>query len=218
MKTNLASVLAPSIAWGQRKTDYLPTGIYKLDKLIQGFPRGAISEVIGPESSGRATLLHSLLATATRKSEICAYVDVNESFDPCSAAGSGVVLSQIVWIRCGNHLEHAFKTADLLIHAGGFGVVVLDLSRVPDQQLRRIPLSYWYRFRGAIENTPTILPVVGRDWQAKSCAALMVELTRKNAVWAGAPGFYLLQKIEFEAACRKPVRPVTVDFAAYALA
>src|SRR5579872_2425062 len=163
MVTNLASVLTPTVAWDKRSSEYLSSGLPKLDKLIQGFPRGAISEIAGPESSGRATLIHSLLASSTRNSEICAYVDVNESFDPFSAAAGGVLLSQLVWIRCGHNVEHAFKAADLLIHAGGFGVVVLDLSRVPDRHLRRIPLSYWYRFRSAVENTPTILTLLQRE-------------------------------------------------------
>src|SRR5271165_1283917 len=130
--------------------EFLPTGVPSLDRIILGFPRGAISEIAGPESSGRATLANSLLASATHRLEVCAYVDVDDAFDPHSAAASGVVLPQLVWVRCGHHTEHAFKATDMLLHAGGFGVVVLDLARVSDRVLRSIPLSYWYRFRRAI--------------------------------------------------------------------
>ena len=197
--------------------DFLPSGLPALDKIIQGFPRGAISEIAGPESSGRATLVNSLLASSTARLEICAYVDAGDAFDPQSAAAAGVILSQLVWIRCGHDAEHALKSADLLLHAGGFGVVVLDLCRVSDRILRRIPISYWHRFRLALENTPTILALLERDAQAKSCAGLILELTRKQAIWAGSPGFHLLREIEIEAGCRKPFRPVTASFQATAL-
>ena len=156
--------------------------------------------------SGRATLAHALLASATGNLEVCAYVDTNDAFDPCSAAASGVALPQLLWVRCGGQAEHAFQAADLLLHAGGFGVVILDLSHTPDRVCRRIPISYWYRFRRAIENTRTVLAVIEREPLAKSCASLILELTRKNAVWTGAPGFHLLERVVCEAAPRKPVR------------
>src|SRR5271166_6238079 len=135
----------------------LPTGLTALDALIQGFPRGAISEIIGPDSSGRTTLVHSLLAASTANLEICAYIDTCDSFDPVTAAAAGVALEQLVWIRCGKNAEHALKAADYLLHAGGFGVVVLDLCQLSPRISNRIPISYWYRFRLAIENTPAIL-------------------------------------------------------------
>jgi hypothetical protein len=185
----------------------LPTGLAPLDALTGGFPRGAISEIIGPESSGRTTLVHSLLAAATAKLEICAYVDTDDSFDPVSAAASGVALSQLLWVRCGHNAGHALKVADSLLHAGGFGVIVLDLCRIAPKVANRIPISYWYRFRLAIENTPTILALVTKDPLAKSCAALMLETKRKKIIWKGAPGFELLREVELEAVSRKPVRP-----------
>ena len=217
---NPASVLAATLGFRPQvqPPEPLRTGISTLDGLTGGFPRGAISELAGPESSGRATLAHSVLASATASLEICAYVDTNDAFDPCSAAASGVGLQQLLWVRCGGHTEHAFKIADLLLHAGGFGVVVLDLSRTPDRVCRRIPISYWHRFRRAIENTPTILMVMEREPLAKSCASLILELTRKKAVWTGAPGFHLLQRVVCEAAPRKPVRQGTAQFQARALA
>src|SRR5579859_5182344 len=81
-----------------RPRDTLASGLPTLDALVTGFPRGAISEIVGPESSGRTTLVHSLLAASTANSEICAYVDTDDSFDPVSAAAAGVALSQLVWI------------------------------------------------------------------------------------------------------------------------
>ena len=196
--------------------DILTSGIASLDAAIQGFPRGAIAEITGPDSSGRTTLIHSLLAASTSKSEICAYVDTTDSFDPVSAAAAGVALSQLVWIRCNNHAGHALKAADNLIHAGGFGVIILDLCQVTPRIANRIPISYWYRFRLAIENTPTILTVIEKQPLAKSCAALLIEMKRKKTIWTGAPGFELLRGVDLEAIPRKPVRQLTAGIQAKA--
>ena len=89
---------------------------------------------------------------------------------------------------------------------------MLDLCQVPPRISNRIPISYWYRFRRAIENTPTILALAEKEPIAKSCAALMLELQRKKTIWTGAPGFSLLREVELEAASRKPVRPATAQF------
>jgi recombination protein RecA len=201
-----------------RIRETLPSGLAPLDALIEGFPRGAISEILGPESSGRTTLTHSLLAASTSKLEVCAYVDTDDSFDPVTAAAAGVALSQLVWIRCGHNAGNALKAADSLLHAGGFGIVVLDLCQVPARVANRIPISYWYRFRRAIENTPTILALVEREPLAKSCASLLLEMKRARTAFAGAPGFELLREIELEAVPRKPVRRHTAHFQARAIA
>jgi hypothetical protein len=170
------------------------------------FPRGAIAEIVGADSSGRTTVAHSLLAAATAKEEICAFVDTYDSFDPASAAACGVVLSQLVWIRCGKNVEHALKAADLLIHAGGFGVVVLDLCQITPRVANAIPLSYWWRFRRAVEKTPAILALLEKQPLAKSSATLTLEMQRKKVVWAGAPGFQVLRESELVAIPRKPAR------------
>ena len=68
-------------------------------ELLQGFPRGRISEITGPRSSGRTALLHSLLAASTGAGECAAFVDASDGFDPCSAAAAGVKLEKLLWIR-----------------------------------------------------------------------------------------------------------------------
>jgi recombination protein RecA len=197
--------------------ELLPIGLPAVDAIIDGFPRGAISEIIGPDSSGRTTLIHSLLAASTSNFEICAYVDTDDCFDPVTAAAAGISLSQLLWIRCGHNAGHALKAADNLLHAGGFGVIVLDLCHVPARVANRIPISYWYRFRRAIENTPAILALVENVPMAQSCASLLLEMKRKKTAWRGAPGFELLRGVELEALSRKPVRPATATFKARAL-
>jgi recombination protein RecA len=215
MRAGIASHVTQGLRFGQVK-ETLVTGIPGVDELIQGFPRGAVSEIVGPETSGRTTLLHSLLASATSRQEVCAYVDASDSFDPYTAKQSGVVLPQLVWVRCGHQPEHALKAIDYLLHAGGFGVVALDLGLLSQRQSRRIPMSYWYRFRQAVENTPTILVVIGKEPMVKSCATLQIEMKRKKVVWSGASGFSLLRGVQVEVASRKPLRPSSVDFKARA--
>jgi hypothetical protein len=227
MNPNAARITTLGLRPDAKIRECLPTGIASLDAMFskgdalliqgQGFPRGAISEILGTESSGRTTLVHSLLAASTAQLEICAYVDTDDSFDPVSAAAAGVALSQLVWIRCGHNAGHALKAADYLLHAGGFGAIVLDLCQVPPRISNRIPISYWYRFRRAIENTPTILALVEKEPIAKSCASLMLEMKRKKTAWRGAPGFELLRGVELEAHSRKPVRPATAQFKARAI-
>src|SRR5579863_2527422 len=95
-----------------KSQERLPIGVPRLDQVIQGFPRGAISEIVGPESSGRATLANALLAAATARFEICAYVDSSDAFDPQSAAAGGVACSQLVWVRCGHDVRHALQATD----------------------------------------------------------------------------------------------------------
>ena len=222
MNLNAACTTTLGLRPDANPRECLPTSLGPLDALLtlgetQGFPRGAISEILGPDSSGRTTLVHALLAAATARFEICAYVDTDDSFDPVSAAAAGVALSQLVWIRCGHNASHALKAADSLLQAGGFGVIVLDLCQITPRIWNRIPISYWYRFRRAIENTPTILALSEQQPIAKSCAALILDLERSKTIWTGAPGFSLFRGVELTAASRKPVRTAAAQFQAKAI-
>lgn len=150
-------------------------------------PCGAITEISGALSSGRTTLTHAILAKATADGEFCALVDGAGAFDPWSAAQAGVDLPHLLWVRANGRLEAAFKAADLILHGGGFGVIVLDLCEASARDLNRIPLSYWYRFRRAVENTPGKLVVVSHVPLAKSCARLPLETRRESVLWRGSP-------------------------------
>ena len=76
-------------------------GIPALDALTGGLPRGCLTEICGPASSGRTTVLLAALAAATRRGEFCAVVDASDALDPRSAAAVGVELSRLLWVRCG---------------------------------------------------------------------------------------------------------------------
>src|SRR6202167_3184746 len=65
---------------------FAPTGIAALDELLEGgLPLGAISEMTGPESSGRSSAALSFVSRLTRAGNVCSWVDVSDTFDPESA-------------------------------------------------------------------------------------------------------------------------------------
>jgi len=85
-----------------------------------------------------------------------------------------------LWVRCAASLEHAFKATDLLLHAGGFGLVVLDLGEVVGKEARRIISSWWHRFKHTVENKPVTILVLAAESCVRSCAALSLELTGQS--------------------------------------
>ena len=214
----IPSTILSELHWSQEhEPDILNTGINNLDGVVEGCPRGRITEIVGPVSSGRTTLLLSILSEASRLGEYCAVVDTANSFDPASAEAAGVNLRRLVWIRCNGNPEHAMKSADLLVHSGGFGVIALDFCEVSSRITRRIPLSWWYRFRRAIENTPSVFVVLENEPTLKSCASLLLEMKRQETTFAGTQPFQYLDRARFEAMPRKPVRPVPARFEVCAL-
>src|SRR5436305_12439310 len=77
-----------------------PTGITALDaRLGGGFPRGQLSELVGPRSSGRTSVLLQMIAAATARGELAALVDAGDRFDVASAAAAGIDLEQPLWVR-----------------------------------------------------------------------------------------------------------------------
>jgi recombination protein RecA len=151
--------------------EVLPTGISNID-----IPRGTLTEICGPPSSGRTSIFNAALARATCNPEFCALSDAGSSFHPRSAMNAGVQLAHLLWVRCGGSAEKALKAADLVIQGGGFGVVVLDLVGVAPHDARRISLAPWFRLRHAVEKTPPALILVGEERYAASCATLQIEI------------------------------------------
>ena len=164
-----------------------------------GLSRGEIAEVNGGRSSGRTSLCLHILAQATRNGEVCAVIDLCDRFHPASAQAMSTRLERLLWVRCHGNAKHAMCAADLLLHAGGFGVVLLDICEASPRVLNHIPLSYWYRFQRAIENTPTILVVCAAISQVRSSSTKRLQLKRKAVHWSGRAPFLVLRGIEGEA-------------------
>jgi recombination protein RecA len=180
----------------------LSTGVAEIDALTGGLPRGAISELFGPASSGRTSLMYSLLTYATTHEETCALIDLHDVFAPAAAVSAGMNFDRLLWVRCAGNLEHAFKATDLLLHAGGFGLVMLDLGDVAGKDARRIISSWWYRFRRTVEDRPTVLAVISEEACTRSCAALTLEL-KGAPEWSGN----LLRQNAIKVNRQRPISP-----------
>ena len=81
--------------------EMVTSGIPQLDALTGGLPRGCLTEICGPASSGRTTVMLAALAAATRRGEYCALIDTSDALDPHSVAAAGVDLDRLLWVRCG---------------------------------------------------------------------------------------------------------------------
>jgi hypothetical protein len=181
------------------------TGIAAVDALLEGgLPVGAISEVVGQQSSGRTSLALSFLAHRTQEDQVAAWVDAGDAFDPESATANGVSLRQLLWVRCRaasvggkskartrldqavqTRLDQAIRATDLLLQAGGFAAIVLDMGDTAPEHASRIPLATWFRFRQAADRTRCCLVVLGEQAYAQSSAALVVECAARKAMTAG---------------------------------
>jgi recombination protein RecA len=181
------------------------TGIPAIDRETGGIPKGALTQICASVgiTSGRTSLLLSLLAQVTGKEQFCALVDANDCFDPESADAVGVCLSRLLWVRCIERsmkaVEHAFKSADILIQNGGFGVIAIDLGNVDEKLIRKIPLTTWFRFARIMEALPTALVILLPYSAAQSCAALTLNLGA-SAQWSGTDAVShtrLISNVEF---------------------
>ena len=80
----------------------LPTGLNALDEILRGgLPVGALTELVGPECSGRTSVALKFVAGLTQAGRVCAWIDVSNALDPASAAAAGVDLERLLWVRCG---------------------------------------------------------------------------------------------------------------------
>ena len=189
VRSNLESALAgrgvstPFTYRDRRLTEAVSTGIEQIDSLAGGLPRGSLTEICGPPCSGRTSLLFAALASRTSQAEVCALVDGRDCFDPYSAEAAGVELDQLLWVRCQN-INQALRATDLLLQSGGFGLIAVDLSDIPAETVRYVPLNAWFRFRRAVEDTRTILVLLEQEANAKTCASLVLQLGAEPARWA----------------------------------
>ena len=105
----------------------VPTGALALDLAlgIGGLPRGRITEIYGPESSGKTTLATHVVAEAQRNGGTCAYIDAEHAMDPVYAKAIGVDIDELL-ISQPDTGEQALEIADMLIRSGALDVVVID--------------------------------------------------------------------------------------------
>jgi hypothetical protein len=166
--------------------EYASTGHAALDaQLHGGVPRGQVSELIGPRSSGRTSLLVRMLAAATARGELVALIDALDMFDVESAADAGIDLDRLLWIRgfvvpnpglCRDlnqrALVQAIRALTLVLQAGQFGLVAFDAGEAPADAVRRLPFTTWLRLQRMIEGAQTACLLIGSDRMARSPAGL----------------------------------------------
>ena len=187
----------------------IATDVAALDTCLRGgVPRGQLSEIVGPHSSGRTTLGLQAMAASTRRGEIAAFVDTFDRLDVVSAAAAGINLDRLLWVRgwdCrfgppegGPHtplwgpasagpdglINRALKALNLVLQAGGFACVVLDLADVPPAALTRIPFTTWLRVQRIIEGSDTACVLIAPQPLARSAGGLTLSLTGR-ARWTG---------------------------------
>jgi recombination protein RecA len=255
-----------------------PTGVAEVDGLLEGgLPVCAITEMVGPESSGRTAIALSFLSHLTHAGKVCAWVDVSDTFSPESAAAAGVELPHLLWARCGvsrgiakpaaeykfalpekymvaaaakkglhgggcgghprkevkgladavsgllrpeaiaprcaepqrrvredgireerealavqpqmrvpqakvhigtikswTRIEQALRVTDLLLQAGGFSAIVLDMAGIAPEHVSRVPLATWFRYRAAAERTQACVLLLMQHGCAKSSGELLL--------------------------------------------
>jgi hypothetical protein len=137
------------------------TGLSFLDDRIGGgLPRGAITELISPQTSaGSASLIHALIHSAHRDNYFLALIDGRDSFDP--AGVENAPLRHLLWVRCSEASE-TIKAADLVLRDGNFPLVMVDLVLNAPEELRKIPQTNWYRLQRLVEMVPTACLVLTR--------------------------------------------------------
>ncbi len=189
------------------------TGLAALDEALGGgWRRGELSELSGPATSGRTSVLIRTLAMATGRGEVVGLIDSLDRFDPALAAAAGVDVTRMLWVRGPSItampessargsgatgyartrivsdidaiVRRALRAADLVVRAGGFGVVALDFADVPLMAVRRVPATSWMRLAHANEGRDTVCLLLADAPMARSPRGWSVRLTAR-ARWTG---------------------------------
>jgi recombination protein RecA len=179
-----------------------------------GLPRGQVSEVVGPASSGRTSVAWAALAAATRRGESVALIDTFDRFDPPTAQACGIDLSRVLWVRgqavsktttaidpawlpgvravngpgtfVERVIDRAIKALNLVVQSGVCTLVVMDLVDVPAAALRRLPAATWFRVERAIEGSDTAVLILAAQPVARSSGGRSIALgADQQVMWTG---------------------------------
>lgn len=187
----------------------LATGIRALDeKLGGGVPRGQLSEISGPASSGRTSLALALLAGITAQGGVCGVVDLADALDPASAKAAGVLLDNVLWVRpC--DLRQALRCSEHLLEASGFALVLLDLASCSGIAAGPSRAA-WIRLSRSAASTGASLVTLSTQRLSGSQAALALELTPARVHFSNPPG--LLEGLETRGALVRTRAPGPSEF------
>ena len=179
-----------------RKEGRLTCGIAPIDTLIGGLARGRISEITGPLSSGKTTIAASFASAASRRGEVVGWVDVPGAFDPRSLEAAGADLARIMWVSFAKkpassrggfitkerERRNELKAAEMLLEAGGFGLVVIDFGAM------RFPLSQSasLRLARAAERSGAAVLALADNRVCGTFAALTLSMSKLRASFSRA--------------------------------
>lgn len=185
----LAELPLPGVRFGAvvEPPRRLACEISALDELLSGgWPQGRISELYGPLSSGKTSLALALLAATSRRGEVVACVDLTDALHPSCVAAAGADLQRVLWVRPPS-LRDSMRCTELILKAGGFALVVLDLGH---QLPRGLRVHTWPRLLHAAEQSHTALVVLAGQRVAGSFATLSLCLQPRRVCWQ--PGLWPL--------------------------
>jgi hypothetical protein len=143
-----------------------------------------------------------------------ALVDALDMFDAASASEAGIDFNRLLWIRghvvtspgmCRDMnqraVEQAIKALTLVLQAGNFGLVVLDMAEAPSEAHRRLPFTTWLRLQRLIEGSPTACVLIGSEPMGRSSAGLTVRLSKPSSPSRlsrhSSPGLFMGLDLEF---------------------
>lgn len=218
----------------------VPFQVQTLDTFLHGgLPAGQLSEVVGPASSGRTSLVWQWMAAATRRGDTVALIDTFDRFDPASAVACGIVLERVLWVRgqaisrtagavdpvwlpgvrtvegpgtmVERVLDRALKALNLVLQSGVCPAVVLDMADVPSAALRRIPYTTWLRVQRVIEGSDTTCVLLAPEPLARSASG--VTITLQTPEGASAAPVSALAPVAPRASAAPPVTTVTTRVA-----
>lgn len=182
----------------------VPTGIAALDACLGGgLPRGQVSELaavpqpgsLRQRTAGRTTLLLQTMAAVTGRGELAALIDTCDALDVASALAAGVDRERLLWVRgtqlstpsaamLERTLDRALKALTLVLQAGGFGLVAIDLADIPPLSLKRLPATTWLRVQRMVEGRDTACVLVVPEPIARSAGGLTLSMAAQPA-WSG---------------------------------
>ena len=198
-----------------------PTGIASLDESLQGgWRRGDISEVIGGPSSGRTGVMSATLAAATSRGEVVALVDAFDRLDPVTMAAAGVDVSRVLWVRgpaislpgraglVSAAILQAVRAWDLILRAGGFGVVALDVAGVPARAFQDLAPATWQRLAHVIAGQSTVGLLLADQPLGRSARGVSMRLTSVRRWTGDSPQSRRLAGLEIRAHLEHAQRPM----------
>jgi hypothetical protein len=200
-----------------------PTTIPSIDTCLKGgLPRGQLCELTGPQGAGRTTLALQLMAGVTSQGEIAAFIDTCDRLDVASAQAAGIDLDRLLWVRgystaqsdrangASSALERALKALNLVLQAGGFSVVAIDLIDVPLAALKRLPLTTWMRLQRVVEGSETTCLLLASAPLARSAGGVTVALSGQPQ-WSGSGRSQRFSGISVAARMQSPRRYANGD-------